>query len=142
MLTREITHRIAYYETDTMGYVHHSNYIRLFERARTELMRHLGYTYAAMEASGVMMPLIEASCRYHSPGRYDDLLTVKAIIKEMPVTRMNLAYEVRNEAGVLLCSGHTTLVFVNAVTRKPIRAPEPFLEALRKGVGNESPAQS
>lgn len=130
MLTCEITHRIAYYETDTMGYVHHSNYIRLFERARTELMRGLGYTYAEMEASGVMMPLIEASCRYHSPGRYDDLLTVKATIREMPVTRMHLDYEVHNASGVLLCSGHTTLVFVDARTRKPIRAPEAFVEKL------------
>jgi acyl-CoA thioester hydrolase len=130
MLTHEITHRIAYYETDTMGYVHHSNYIRLFERARTETMRRLGYTYAAMEASGVMMPLIEASCRYHAPGRYDDLLTVKTVIKEIPVTRMHLDYEVYNEAGVLLCSGHTTLVFVNARTRKPVRAPEAFVAAL------------
>jgi acyl-CoA thioester hydrolase len=121
---------VAYYETDTMGYVHHSNYIRLFERARTELMRHLGYTYAEMEASGTMMPLIEASCRYHSPGRYDDLLTVKAVIKEVPATRLHIEYEVRNEAGVLLCSGHTTLVFVNAGTRRPTRAPEAFLKAL------------
>jgi acyl-CoA thioester hydrolase len=130
MLTYEITHRIAYYETDAMGYVHHSNFIRLFERARTEMMRGFGYTYAAMEASGIMMPLIDVSCRYHSPGRYDDLLTVKAIIKEMPVTRMNIDYEVYNEAGVLLCSGHTTLVFVNAHTRKPTRAPEAFVSAL------------
>jgi acyl-CoA thioester hydrolase len=132
MLTHEITHRVAYYETDTMGYVHHSNYIRLFERARTELMRSLGYTYADMEAAGTMMPLIEAACRYHRPGRYDDLLTVKAVIKEMPVTRLHIEYEVHNEAGALLCSGHTTLVFVNAVTRRPTRAPEPFLKALNQ----------
>jgi acyl-CoA thioester hydrolase len=130
MLTHEITHRIAYYETDAMGYVHHSNYVRLFERARTEMMRRLGYTYAAMEASGIMMPFIDVSCRYHSPGRYDDLLTVKAIIKEMPVTRMHIDYEVHNEAGVLICSGHTTLVFVNALTRRPTRAPEAFVNAL------------
>jgi acyl-CoA thioester hydrolase len=134
MITHEITHRVAYYETDTMGYVHHSNYIRLFERARTELMRHLGYTYAAMEASGTMMPLIEASCRYHSPGRYDDLLTVKAVIKEIPATRLHIEYEVRNEAGVLLCSGHTTLVFVNANTRRPTRAPEAFLKSLNMSI--------
>jgi acyl-CoA thioester hydrolase len=130
MLTHEITHRIAYYETDTMGYVHHSNYIRLFERARTEMMRGLGYTYAAMESAGTMMPIIEASCRYHKPGRYDDLLTVKAIIKEVPATRLHLDYEVRNEAGELLCTGHTVLVFVNALTRKPTRAPEAFVKAL------------
>jgi acyl-CoA thioester hydrolase len=94
------------------------------------MMRDFGYTYAAMEASGTMMPIIEASCRYHKPGRYDDLLTIKTTIKEIPVTRMRLDYEVSNEAGVLLCSGHTTLVFVNAHTRKPTRAPEAFVKAL------------
>ena len=130
MLTYEITHRIAYYETDTMGYVHHSNYVRLFERARTEMMRHFGYTYAAMEASGIMMPIIEVACRYHSPGRYDDLLTIKTAVKEIPATRMRFEYEVRNEAGALLCSGHTTLVFVDARTRKPTRAPQAFVNAL------------
>ena len=130
MLTYEITHRIAYYETDNMGYVHHSNYIRLFERARTEMMRGFGYTYAAMEASGIMMPIIDVSCRYHSPGRYDDLLTIRATIKEIPVTRLHLDYEVHNEAGTLICTGHTTLVFVNDHTRKPTRAPEAFVKAL------------
>jgi acyl-CoA thioester hydrolase len=130
MLTYEITHRIAYYETDTMGYVHHSNYVRLFERARTEMMRHFGYTYAAMEASGIMMPIIEVACRYHSPGRYDDLLTIKTTVKEIPATRMRFEYEVRNEAGALLCSGHTMLVFVDARTRKPTRAPQAFVNAL------------
>jgi acyl-CoA thioester hydrolase len=136
MLTYEITHRIAYYETDAMGYMHHSNYIRLFERARTEMMRDFGYTYASMESAGTMMPIIETSCRYHKPGCYDDLLTVKAIIKEIPVTRMHLDYEVRNETGNLLCTGHTTLVFVNAHTRKPTRAPEAFVQALTHLVKN------
>jgi acyl-CoA thioester hydrolase len=51
-------------------------------------------------------------------------------MKEIPVTRMHLDYEVHNEAGVLICTGHTTLVFVDARTRKPIRAPEAFVEAL------------
>jgi acyl-CoA thioester hydrolase len=58
------------------------------------------------------------------------LLTVKAIIKELPTTRLHLDYEVHNEAGDLLCTGHTTLVFVNALTRRPTRAPEAFVKAL------------
>jgi acyl-CoA thioester hydrolase len=130
MLSFEMTHRIAYYETDTMGYVHHSNYVRFFERVRTEMMRHFGYSYATLEASGVMMPVIDAYCRYHAPGRYDDLLTLKVVIKELPATRLHLDYEVYNEAKTLLCSGYTTLVFVNADTRRPTRVPEAFFNAL------------
>jgi acyl-CoA thioester hydrolase len=128
MLSYEMTHRVAYYETDVMGYVHHSNYVRYFEIARTEMIRSTGLSYAALEASGVMMPIIEVHCRYHQPAKYDDLLTLRVTIKEMPVTRLLLEYEVLNEAGVLLCTGATTLAFIDAITRRPRRAPEDFLK--------------
>jgi acyl-CoA thioester hydrolase len=134
MIIFEMTHRVAYYETDTMGYVHHSNYLRFFERVRTELMRHCGYTYAEFEASGMMMPVIDSACRYHAPGRYDDLLTFRAVIKDLPSTRLRIEYEILNEAGTLLCTGSTTLVFVDAHTRKPARVPQPFLHALQKAM--------
>jgi acyl-CoA thioester hydrolase len=139
MLQYEIQHRIAYYETDAMGYVHHSNYIRFFERARTELMRHFGCSYAEIEKSGVMMPVIDVYCRYRQPGLYDNLITIRAIIKELPVTRLHLDYEIFNEAGNLLCTGYTTLIFVDAVTRRPRRIPEVFLEALKKNFSKEIP---
>ncbi|MDR0294712.1 MAG: acyl-CoA thioesterase [Prevotellaceae bacterium] len=127
MLSYEMTHRVAYYETDVMGYVHHSNYVRFFEIARTELMRTAGYTYAELEASGIMMPIIEVHSRYYQPGKYDDLLTFRATIKELQGVRLVIEYEVLNEAGVLLCTGSTTLAFIDAVTRRPCRAPEIFV---------------
>jgi len=127
MLSYEMTHRVAYYETDAMGYVHHSNYVRYFETVRTELMRAAGYTYAELEASGIMMPIIEVHNQYYHPAKYDDLLTLRATVKELQGVRLVIAYEVLNEAGALLCTGSTTLVFVDAATRRPCRAPEIFV---------------
>jgi len=137
MLTHEMTHRVAYYETDVMGYVHHSNYVRFFEIARTELMRAAGYTYAELEASGIMMPLIEVHCNYFHPGKYDDLLTFRATIKELQGVRLTIGYEVLNEAGALLCTGSTTLVFVDAITRRPCRPPEIFVSRITKKASSQ-----
>ena len=58
------THRVQYYETDQMGIVHHSNYIRWFEEARLDFMEKIGCSYAAVEASGIMIPVLSASCQY------------------------------------------------------------------------------
>jgi len=126
MLSYEMTHRVAYYETDAMGYVHHSNYVRYFETVRTEMIREAGASYAALEASGVMMPIVEVKCRYRRPAKYDDLLTLKATVKEAPEARLLVEYEVLSEDGTLLCSGHTVLAFIDAHTRRPCRAPEDF----------------
>ncbi len=130
MFSFSLTHRVAYYETDTMGYVHHSNYVRFFEIARTEMMRAAGLSYADMEASGVMMPVLEAHCRYHRPARYDDVLTLKATVRETPVTRIHIDYEITNAQGQPVCTGSTSLAFVDAATRKPRRAPEEFVQKL------------
>ena len=127
MLSYEMTYRVAYYETDLMGYVHHSNYVRYFEIVRTEMIRSTGMSYAALEASGVMMPIIEVHSHYHYPAKYDDLLTFRAVIKEAPKVRLVIEYEILNESGKLLCSGSTTLAFIDAVTRRPRRAPANFL---------------
>jgi acyl-CoA thioester hydrolase len=130
MLSHQMSYRVAYYETDAMGYVHHSNFVRYFETVRTEMMREAGISYASLEASGVMMPLVEVQCRYHRPAVYDDLLTLKAAVKEAPVARLVIEYEVLNEAGILVCSGATTLAFVDAITRRPRRAPEAFVKMI------------
>ncbi|MCL2097722.1 MAG: acyl-CoA thioesterase [Bacteroidales bacterium] len=130
MLSYEMTHRVAYYETDVMGYVHHSNYVRYFEIARTEMMRAAGFTYAELEASGVMMPIIEVHSRYYQPAKYDDLLTFRATVKELQGVRLTIEYEVLNEIGTLLCSGSTTLAFIDAATRRPCRAPEDFVSRI------------
>ncbi len=63
---------VQYYETDRMGIVHHSNYIRWFEEARTDFLRNNGIVYSDLEQSGVMIPVVNVSCRFRTPARYDE----------------------------------------------------------------------
>ena len=80
--------RVEYHHTDQMGIVHHSNYIKFFEVARTEWLRAAGMTYAEMERRGVMMPIVDVQIKYRQPAYYDELITVRAEVKEMPMARI------------------------------------------------------
>ena len=115
--------RVRYAETDQLGVVWHGDYWRYFEDARTEALRACGWSYREMEKDGIMLPLVEAHIEYFKPATYDDLLTVKAFIREPPTARLRFDYEVLNEAGVKLASGYTVLGFVDATTRRPCRPP-------------------
>jgi acyl-CoA thioester hydrolase len=115
--------RVRYAETDKMGVVWHGDYWRYFEDARTEALRACGWSYREMEKDGIMLPLVEAHIEYFKPATYDDLLTVKASIREPPTARLRFDYEVLNEAGEKLASGYTVLGFVDAATRRPCRPP-------------------
>lgn len=114
-----------------MGIVHHSNYIRYYEAARSDFMRSLGLSYGDVERRGLMMPILEVQSKYRKPALYDEELTVTTTLDELPSTRINFRYEVRNERGDLLNSGMTQLGFMHAETRRPCRCPEWFLDLLR-----------
>lgn len=124
MFISETTLRVRYGETDQMGFVYYGNYALYYEVGRVEALRMLGTTYNALEQSGVMMPVIKMECNYVKAAKYDDLLTVKTIIKEMPEVRMHFFYEIYNEAKVLVNKGETTLVFIDIKTNKITRCPE------------------
>ena len=130
--------RVRYKDTDQMGIMHHSNYIVLYETARTEWLRDMGLTYAEIERRGVMSPIIEVQSRYYYPAFYDEVLTVKVMMDEMPAARLNIASEVYNEAGKLINTGRVTLGFMNAQTRRPCRAPEWFVEALEEYIAKQN----
>ncbi|MFZ5351753.1 MAG: acyl-CoA thioesterase [Bacillota bacterium] len=112
--------RVRYAETDQMGVVYHANYYIWFEVARADFLRKFGMTYKDMEKQGVVMPVIETSCRYKLPAMYDDMLTVKAVIKELGLARMVFHYRVtRDEDGQLLAEGETHHAFTNS-EKKPV----------------------
>lgn len=131
MISREFPIRVWYKHTDQMGIVHHSNYVCYYEAARSDWMRALGMSYTEMEAAGVMMPILEVHMKYLKPAHYDELLSVRVILRELPMARINFEYEIRNEAGELLNTGSTLMGFMHAATRRPCRAPEAFMEVLR-----------
>lgn len=124
--------RVEYHHTDQMGIVHHSNYVKFFEVARTEWLRAVGLTYAEMERRGVMMPIVEVQVKYRMPAYYDELITVKAMVEELPMARMTFKYEVRGEDGRDIASGLTTLGFIDSVTRRPQRVPSWLIEVLER----------
>lgn len=128
MLEYEVKIRVRYKETDQMGVVHHSNYVNYYEVARTEMMRSRGVTYREMEERGMMLPVREVTMNYVAPALYDDLLTVKIRIAEKPAVKLTFDHEIRNGSGDLLNTGRVVLVFMNAATRRPCRAPEWFLK--------------
>lgn len=131
MISFEHKLRVEYHHTDQMGIVHHSNYIKFFEAARTEWLRAAGMTYAEMERRGVMMPIVDVHVKYCQPAYYDEVLSVSVFVDELPMARMIFRYEIRGEDGRDVASGTTTLGFIDSVTRRPQRAPEWLMEVLR-----------
>jgi acyl-CoA thioester hydrolase len=132
MFENNINVRVRYAETDQMGYVYYGNYATYFEVARVEALRAIGISYKELEAMGVMMPVLELKTKYLRPAKYDQNLTIKTMIKELPKVRIIFDYEVYNEANELLNVAQTALVFVDANTMKPISAPDYVLEKLIK----------
>ena len=130
--------RVRYAEADRMGYVYYGNYAMYFESARTEMLRSLGFSYREWEDSGIILPVRELQIRYHAPAYYDDLLTIRTIIKDKPDVRITFHHEVYNEKGEKTCTGSLVLVFVNSETRKPTRAPKIFLKALEEASESHS----
>ena len=132
MITFDTEIRVWYVDTDQMGIVHHSNYIKYYEEARSAFMRHLGVSYADMEAREVLMPILRVESEYKRPARYDDVLTVRLIIRDVPKARFAGEYEIYNSKGELLNTGVTLLGFLNKATMRPCRAPEWFVDLLIK----------
>ncbi|MFR9651274.1 MAG: thioesterase family protein [Rikenellaceae bacterium] len=131
ILQREYMMRVWYVDTDQMGIVHHSNYIRYYEAARSDLMRELGVSYAEMESRGVMMPILEVYSRYLSPAYYDDEIYVQISLEELPKARITFNYKIFDRSEKLLNEGSTTLGFMHSDTRRPTRAPGWFLDLLQ-----------
>jgi acyl-CoA thioester hydrolase len=109
--------RVRYAETDQMNVVYYGNYAQYFEVARAESIRNLGFTYKEMEAAGVIMPVVEMQTKFLRPAHYDDLLTIKTIMRELPVDhRILFEHEVFNQEKKLLTVGKVTLYFVRMGT--------------------------
>ncbi len=107
------THKVQYYETDKMNCVHHSNYIRWFEEARTALMEDGGFGYDRMEALGVMSPVLKAEAEYHTMTRFGETVEIETRVESYTGTRIAFTYQVRDLAtGTLRCVGRTQHCFI------------------------------
>ncbi len=123
--------RVRYADTDQMKMAYYGNYFAYFEQGRSDLLREIGLPYPEIERMGFYLPVAEAHAKYLRPARYDDLLVVTTICKELPQARIRIEYEVRvDDLPDLIAEGYTVHSFFNAVTGKPTRAPQRFLTAL------------
>lgn len=127
MITDTYKIRPRYGEVDKMGYVYHANYVTYCHQARTELMRKLGVNDYELETKNIMLPVISFEIFYKKPAYYDELISIKTTIKELPKVRFNFEFEVKNEQNIVLSTAKSTVVFVNSKTRLPINIPD-FVE--------------
>lgn len=119
-------HRVSYYETDQMGIVHHSNYIRWFEDARVDFLEKVGFSYDKMEELGVMIVVLGASCDYKFSARFGDKVIIIPKISEFNGFKLSVTYRVLNKAdGTLLATGETKHCFTD-LKLKPVRTKKDF----------------
>jgi acyl-CoA thioester hydrolase len=130
MFTSETFIRVRYAETDQMGNAYYGYYAMYYEVARVESLRQLGMTYKELEATGVIMPVLENNSKYFASATYDDELRVVTHLRQWPGVRIKFDYEIFKD-GKLIHQGETLLAFVNKKTLKPCRPPEVFLNLLK-----------
>ncbi len=130
MIRNETKIRVRYGETDQMGYVYYGNYAQYFEVGRVEWLRALGFSYKSLEASGIMLPVLNLNINYLKPAKYDDLLTVVTICKNKPLVKIGFDFEIYNAQKELLTTGFTSLVFIDMKKNKPTKAPLELLEKI------------
>jgi acyl-CoA thioester hydrolase len=130
MLSHQVSYRVCYADTDQMGYVYYGNYARFYEIARVETLRSIGVSYKVLEDAGIGLPVYENYSKYHAPAFYDDLLRIECTLIKMPSVRIEFEYKVYNQSDVLLHEGKTTLVFMDLVTKKVVKAPDWLILAI------------
>ena len=123
---------VRYAETDKMGIVHHSNYAVWFEVGRTDYFKKAGISVAKIEEMGIMLPLYSLECKFKSPAKYGDEVTVTTEVKQLTKTRLIFEYKVTNAAGgKLLVTGETGHAWVNSLL-KPINLEKIFPSVYEK----------
>lgn len=123
---------VRYYETDQMGIVHHSNYVRYFECGRHKFLIDAGLPIMELEKHGIMMPVVSVEARYHTPARMGDVLRVVTKVLKEPMARVEVHTEIFNQEGQKVCTGLVVLGFIHSDSRKPTRIPQALLEAFRR----------
>jgi len=112
--------KINYYETDRMGIVHHSNYIRYFEEARCYALEKIGLPYGKIEELGIMIPVLEVEAVYKTPVTFDDVILVDTTFTEVKGARMTVEYTITNkQTGNIVVTGKTMHCFTDS-NLKPI----------------------
>ena len=113
--------KINYYETDRMGIVHHSNYIRFMEEARCKMLDEFDFPYSSFEEQGVMIPVLGVNCNFKHHVTFNDTIIIKPFVKEFNGVRLTMGYTITNkETGDIVLTGETKHCFTD-MNLRPIR---------------------
>jgi acyl-CoA thioester hydrolase len=132
MITSRTNIRVRYADTDKMQFVYNGKYLEYFEVGRTELLRNCGLPYSQVETHGYQLPLIEAGVKYFKPARYDDLLEIEAVVKEIFSAKLTIEYSIkRSGTDDIITTGFTSHLFMKVDTQKAVRPPQFYLDKLK-----------
>lgn len=143
MIQTECTIDVRYYETDLMGIVHHSNYIRYFEYGRIKMLEEIGLPISEIEGRGVMLPVVSTFCTYKTPSRMGETLRIISRVESMPMAKMKIKTRIVKESsqnpetlpaeiGATVAEGEVVIGFIKADTRRPCRIPDYAAEIMQK----------
>ena len=133
MISHKAIIRVRYADTDMMQFVYNGKYLEYFEVGRTELLRHYGLSYSDLEKMGYQLPLIEANLKYKLPAVYDDELEVEAIVEKVHTPKLFIKYNIyKKGSDEIIVEGFTEHVFIKTETKKAVRPPKIYIEALKK----------
>jgi len=130
-MTVKTLYRVKFFDTDTFGVVHHSNYIRWFETGRVEFLRELGIDLNEMMNDGILFPIVEVSAKFHVPAHFDDVLEIETTAEALTKAKMKFNYKIyRRGEEKILAEGTSTNVFTSG--GKICRLPEKYYSLLAK----------
>lgn len=130
MITREMEIRVRYGEVDQMGFLYHAHYVDFYDIGRNELIRSIGVTQKELEElDHIMIPVLNVNIDYITSANFDDILTIRTRLEEMPRVKVTFHAEIlRNN--IVINKGSVTLAFINSETRKAVRPPKRLIDAL------------
>ena len=132
-MTVKTLYRVKFYDTDTFGIVHHSNYIRWFETGRVEFLRTLGIDLNEMMSDGILFPIVEVGAKFHAPAKFDDELEIETTAEALTKAKMKFNYVIRKCGDEkILAEGNSTNVFTH--DGKICRLPEKYSSRLAQGL--------
>ena len=143
MIKTECNLEVRYYETDLMGIVHHSNYIRYFEYGRIKMLDEIGLPISKIEGNGIMLPVVSTFCTYKTPSRMGDTLKIVSFMESMPMAKMKIKTQIFKESscnpqtnpaeiGAVVAEGEVVIGFIKSDTRRPCRIPGFAAEIMEK----------
>ncbi len=130
MYTNLTKQRVKYSDTDQMGFMHHSNYVRYYETARWELLRKVGISYKSIEKDNYLLPVTDMTFRFIKPAFYDDLLTIETTLNNIKGARIFFSYKMFNAAGELINEAKIVVAFIHKGSRQPCHPPENIINIL------------